>query len=46
MGESVVKQLVSRHMVKSIADVFGLTPEDISKLELFKEKKSRIYSLP
>jgi len=41
MGESVVKQLVSRHMVKSIADVFGLTPEDISKLELFKEKKTQ-----
>jgi len=40
MGESVVEQIVSLHMVKSIAGVFGLTSQDLSRLELFKEKKT------
>lgn len=40
MGESVVEQIVSLNMVKSIAGVFGLTAQDLSRLQLFKEKKT------
>jgi DNA ligase (NAD+) len=40
LGESVVGQLVSRGMVKDLADIYNLKREDLLKLELFKEKKS------
>jgi DNA ligase (NAD+) len=39
MGESVVAQLVRLKLVKSLADVFRLTENDLARLELFKEKK-------
>jgi DNA ligase (NAD+) len=40
MGESVVEELVSRKVVKSIADIYRLTKEDFLKLPLFAEKKA------
>lgn len=40
MGESVVFQLVSRGLVKGLADVYFLKKEDLLKLELFKDKKA------
>jgi DNA ligase (NAD+) len=40
MGESVVKQLVERKMVKDFADIYFLKKEDLLKLELFKDKKA------
>lgn len=41
MGEAVVNQLVQRQLVKSFADIYRLTSRELSKLELFKEKKTR-----
>ncbi len=40
MGESVVKQLVQKSMVRTFADIYALTAEDLLQLELFKEKKA------
>lgn len=40
MGQSLVEELVNRGMVKSIADIYGLTKEKLLKLPLFKEKKA------
>ncbi len=39
MGEAVVEQLVNLKLVSSIADIYKLTEADLSRLELFKEKK-------
>ncbi len=39
MGESVVKQLVHKKLVRSFADIYKLRQADLSLLELFKEKK-------
>lgn len=39
MGESAVEQLVEKKIVKSFADIYKLKAGDLSKLELFKEKK-------
>ncbi|MEW6009230.1 MAG: NAD-dependent DNA ligase LigA [Candidatus Omnitrophota bacterium] len=41
MGESVVKQLVDKKLIRSFADIYKLTQSDLSKLELFREKKIR-----
>jgi DNA ligase (NAD+) len=41
MGESVVAQLVRLKLCRSLADVYCLTEEDLSGLELFKEKKTQ-----
>jgi NAD-dependent DNA ligase len=40
MGESVVTQLVQKKFVKSFADVYSLSKDDLLTLELFKEKKA------
>jgi len=40
MGESVVKQLVEKKMVKDFADIYFLKKEDLLNLELFKDKKT------
>lgn len=40
MGESVVKELVNRSKVKSLADVYRLKAEDLLKLPLFAQKKA------
>ena len=40
MGESAVAQLVALKLVSNFADVFKLTHDDLSRLELFKEKKT------
>lgn len=39
MGESVVSQLVNLKLVRNFADIYRLSAEDASKLELFKDKK-------
>lgn len=39
MGESVVSQLVNLKLVSNFADIYRLTEKDLSRLELFKEKK-------
>lgn len=39
-GDAVVDQLVDSGRVKDLADAFGLTAEDLLKLELFAEKKA------
>ena len=39
MGESLVAQLVQRKLVKNFSDIYKLGAQDLSKLELFKEKK-------
>lgn len=38
LGEKVMKKLIEHGLVKSISDIYRLTPEDIAKLEGFKEK--------
>lgn len=38
MGPKVVQQLVEKGLVKSIADIYALTEEEISLLDGFKEK--------
>lgn len=38
MGPKVVKQLVEKGLVKSYADIYGLTEEEVSLLDGFKEK--------
>ncbi|MBN2483671.1 MAG: NAD-dependent DNA ligase LigA [Candidatus Omnitrophica bacterium] len=40
MGESVVEELVSRGLVKSIVDIYTLRKEQFLGLPLFKEKKA------
>jgi DNA ligase (NAD+) len=39
LGEAVVKQLVELKLVKNFADIYNLKAKDLSRLELFKEKK-------
>jgi len=39
MGEQVVKQLVDLRLVRTFADVYVLSAGDLSRLELFKQKK-------
>ena len=39
MGEAVVEQLAQKGIVKNFADIYKLKSQDLSKLELFKEKK-------
>jgi len=41
MGESAVAQLLNLGLVKNFADIYRLTDRELSKLELFKEKKIR-----
>ncbi len=40
MGESVVRQLIERNLVKDFADIYYLKKEQLLTLELFKEKKA------
>lgn len=40
MGPKVVEQLVEKGLVKSIADIFGLTKEELLLLDGFKEKSA------
>ncbi|MFC1515049.1 NAD-dependent DNA ligase LigA [Candidatus Omnitrophota bacterium] len=39
MGDALVEELVERKIVKDLADIFSLTPEDLSGIPLYKEKK-------
>lgn len=39
MGEAVVEQLVAKGMVKNFSDIYKLDAKDLSKLDLFKERK-------
>ncbi|MBU1124393.1 MAG: NAD-dependent DNA ligase LigA [Candidatus Omnitrophica bacterium] len=39
MGESVVSQLVRLNLVRTVADLYALTADDLVRLPLFKEKK-------
>ncbi|MDD5432173.1 MAG: NAD-dependent DNA ligase LigA [Candidatus Omnitrophica bacterium] len=39
MGEAVVAQLVNLKLIHSFADIYKLSYNDLSKIELFKEKK-------
>jgi len=39
MGEAVVAQLVKLKLVRNFADIYKLKPEDLGRLELFKNKK-------
>jgi DNA ligase (NAD+) len=41
LGESVVSQLVKLKLVRNFADIYKLKEEDLLKLELFKDKKSK-----
>jgi DNA ligase (NAD+) len=41
MGESVVRQLIERNLVKDFADIYYLKKEQLLTLELFKEKKAQ-----
>lgn len=38
MGEKVVEQLVERSLISRVSDIYLLTPEDLARLEGFKEK--------
>lgn len=40
-GEAVVEQLADSGRLKDLADVFGLTKDDLLKLELFAEKRAQ-----
>ncbi len=40
MGESAVSQLVSRGLIRDLADIYFLKKDDLLKLELFKDKKA------
>ncbi len=40
MGESVIKQLVNKGLVKDFADIYNLKKGGLLKLELFKDKKA------
>ncbi|UPT75104.1 MAG: NAD-dependent DNA ligase LigA [Elusimicrobiota bacterium] len=40
LGDSAVDQLVSKGLVKDVADVYELKKDDLMGLELFKDKKS------
>lgn len=39
MGEAVVQQLVQLKLVRNYADIYRLRADDLSRLELFKDKK-------
>lgn len=39
-GDSAIKELVSKNMVNSIADIFKLTKDDLLQLDGFKDKKA------
>lgn len=41
LGEKTVNQLVERGMVKTLADLYRLEPEDLEELELFAAKSAR-----
>ncbi|MFA5974646.1 MAG: NAD-dependent DNA ligase LigA [Elusimicrobiota bacterium] len=40
MGEALVNQLVERKMIRDIADIYSLTKKDISRLELYADKRT------
>ncbi|MEK7383158.1 MAG: NAD-dependent DNA ligase LigA, partial [Elusimicrobiota bacterium] len=40
LGDSAVDQLVSHGLVKDVADIYGLTKEQLLCLDLFKDKKA------
>jgi len=41
LGEAVVTQLLRKHKLRDLADIYRLKEEDLLELELFKEKKAR-----
>ncbi len=40
LGEAVVQQLLDRKLVKSVADLYSLTKEELLTLERFAEKSA------
>ncbi|MBP7088248.1 MAG: NAD-dependent DNA ligase LigA [Candidatus Omnitrophica bacterium] len=40
MGESLIKELVNKNLVKSLADIYTLKKEQLLTLPLFKEKRA------
>lgn len=40
LGDSIVEQLIDRHMLADIADIYGLTNDDLLQLDLFAEKRA------
>ncbi len=40
MGAAIVAQLVARRMIRDVGDIYDLTPEELLKLDLVKEKKA------
>jgi len=40
LGESVVAQLLEQNRIKDLADIYGLTREELLELDFFKEKKA------
>lgn len=38
LGPKIVKQLISKDLVHNVADLYHLTPDDLSQLDHFKEK--------
>jgi DNA ligase (NAD+) len=44
-GEATIKALYEKDMIKNVADLYGLMPEEIIELEGFKEKSSeKLYN--
>jgi DNA ligase (NAD+) len=41
MGDKIVEQLVQNKLVKDFADIYSLKKEDLLKLDLFRDKKSK-----
>ena len=41
MGESLVKQLIERGLVKNVADIYDLTKKDLLSLERFADKSAQ-----
>ncbi len=40
LGEETVKQMVERRMIKDMADIYDLNPQEVSQLEGFSQKSS------
>ena len=41
LGEAVVQQLLEKKLVKSVADLYSLTEEQLTNLDRFAEKSAR-----
>ncbi len=41
LGDAAVQQLLDRRLVKSVADLYSLTEEQLAELERFAEKSAQ-----